>query len=200
MRRLWIAAALAVLLAGCRTSIPWKPDVIVDIPLNPTRAVTQPVTEPPPIEGSAPETLPAWTLPPQTQPETQPPVVTRPPDPAPEIAADIQACRQAAGLEELTLDEGLCAIAAIRAGELAVRWSHTRPDGSEWQTLLARYGYGSTGAAESLWFGTDGSEAVARWMAAGGENILGDFHAFGVGSHITADGLIYVAVIFTGNP
>lgn len=224
MRRLWITALLALVLTGCKVQVDWKPDIIVDIPLNPTDppAMTQPAETAPP-ETEAPTDAPTeplvndddgktpakdpvqTTQPPTAEPATEAPAY----DPAGysagsldrAVAETVNTERMTAGLDVLTLDPRLCAIASVRARELAVSWSHTRPDGSGWQTVLTQYGYGHAQAAENLWFGAGGGASiVGKWMGSEAHrgNILSDSAAIGVGSYTSPDGVTYVAAIFAG--
>lgn len=80
----------------------------------------------------------------------------------------------------LTLDSTLCDAAAIRAGEIASYFSHTRPDGSQWYTVS------SLAHGENIVMGTgmDADSAMARWMDSQGHrnNILdGSYGTLGVG-------------------
>ena len=59
---------VALMLAGCKTIADIKPDTIVDIPLHPTEAETQPATEAQTVPATEEQTAPA------TQPETEPTV------------------------------------------------------------------------------------------------------------------------------
>ena len=160
-----------------------------------TAAPTEPETEPP------------------TEPETEPPTepVKDPYDISGHtvgsleygIHAAINAERTAAGLPELSLDWSLCAIASVRAYECSLYWSHTRPDGSDWSTILSAYGYGGyTCAAENLLQSSDGMDAagaVAIWASSDShrENMCNPaFTRLGVGVY-SCDGMIYLACIFT---
>lgn len=161
---------------------------------------------------------PKATQPPETEPVTQPPAepateaVTDPPvyDPAgyipgsldQAVADAVNAQRQAAELPLLRLDSRLCAIASVRAREIAVNWSHTRPDGTEWQTVLTDYGYACSVQAENLYFGTGGAASiVSKWMSSEHHQanlLLADAASIGVASYKAADGLTYVAALVTG--
>lgn len=65
------------------------------------------------------------------------------------------------GLSALTLDSTLSSAAAIRAQEITVSFSHTRPNGSAWYTVTSHVN------GENLVMGTgmDADEAVSSWMA-----------------------------------
>ena len=119
------------------------------------------------------------------------------------IPAAINAERTAAGLPELSLDGSLCAIASVRAYECSLYWSHTRPNGSDWSTVLSAYGYGGYScAAENLLQSSDGMDAagaVAIWASSDShrEKMCNPaFTRLGVGVY-TSDGMIYLACIFT---
>lgn len=52
-----------------------------------------------------------------------------------DVLSYINAQREAAGVPLLTMDEDLQAVAAIRAQECSVSFSHTRPNGQAWYTV-----------------------------------------------------------------
>ena len=52
-----------------------------------------------------------------------------------DVLAYINEERQTQGLEAVTMDEDLQAVAAIRAKECSVRFSHIRPNGKSWSTV-----------------------------------------------------------------
>lgn len=68
------------------------------------------------------------------------------------------------GIQPLTLDYTLNQIAEIRSKEIVTSWSHTRPNGTKWNTLYDQFGlYGSFG--ENLAYGqTDHLEVFNAWM------------------------------------
>ena len=196
---------LALLLAGCKTVVEIRPDTIVDIPLNPTQPAeerapeeTEPMTE-------SPTRPPAPEIP--TAPETVPPESALPAQGA--VASDldravadaINAFRRENGLPTLTLDPRLCAIASVRAGEIAVFWSDSRPGGADGITVLDEYGYSYDTAAEVLYFGAGRAEdALDQWLATahGREGLTLDAAALGVGVCAAPDGLVYVAALIAG--
>lgn len=175
-----------------------------------------------PSKDSAKETKPKETKPAPTEPVTQPPteaptqpVTEAPTQPKPYdpsgytpgsrdrgIADAVNACRREAGLESLTLDTRLCAIASVRAWEASRVWSQSRPDGSAGTTVLAEYGYSYTVAAQNLYFGTGGAQSIVdKWMSSGERKaniLMASATTIGVGSYTTADGLTYVAALFVG--
>jgi len=91
--------------------------------------------------------------------------------------------RTAAGLPGLTWNDTLAESAGIRATEIVVNWSHTRPDGSEWWTAGAQ-----TEMGENLAYGQASAEqAMTEWMNSPGhaENILrSSFTTLGVSCYI----------------
>ena len=101
-------------------------------------------------------------------------------------------------MDPLTLDARLCAIASVRAREIAEKWSHTRPDGSSGVTVLTEYGYSCAKAVENLYFGTgSGDSIVSKWMSSEQQkfNMLMKAAAMGVGSYTAPDGMAYVVAI-----
>lgn len=153
------------------------------------------------------------TEPPETlAPETEPPVTE---DPAPdvyeisdyipaglenEIAQQINAYRIEAGLEALCLDTTLCGVASVRAYEARVLWSHSRPGGGDWSSVLSDYGVGYSTAAEELvhTYGFDAAAIVSKWISGSSSTLLSaDFTSIGVGAY-AVNGESYVAAIFIG--
>lgn len=98
-----------------------------------------------------------------------------------------------AGINPLTLDDRLSAAASVRAAEASVRWSHTRPDGSLWNTVTANV------AGENLAFGyANARMAVDAWMSSEGHrrNILdASFKRTGVAA-MDIDGVRYWVQLF----
>ena len=99
--------------------------------------------------------------------------------------------RTAAGLPELTLDPVLTANAMQRAAEIAVYYSHTRPNGSSWSTAIdSRFANSTRG--ENIAIGqADGRSVMTAWMNSAGHkaNILGgEFTAIGIGCFYQDDG------------
>lgn len=120
-----------------------------------------------------------------------------------EIQAAINAERTVAGLAELSLNERLCGIASVRAYECSLYWSHTRPSGSDWSTVLGEYGYGGYScAAENLLQSSDSLDAAgvaAIWASSDShrEKMCDPaFTRLGVGVY-SRDGVLYLACIFT---
>lgn len=121
----------------------------------------------------------------------------------PSAQPDLQALRQEmldlvnherakVGLSALTLDEKLCEAAQIRAQETVENYSHTRPDGSGWSSVLGQLGISYSRAAENIYQSPATPEAaVEGWMASPGHraNILdANLHAIGIGYYYTDTG------------
>lgn len=112
----------------------------------------------------------------------------------------INAQRSGAGLTVLEWDDNLAAAAQIRAGELEVSFSHTRPDGSRGADIA-----GVTPCGENL-ASTKGSlstaeNVVGKWTKSGAhsENILcADYTKAGVALYQASNGTVYWVVLFTG--
>lgn len=81
-------------------------------------------------------------------------------DMARQILDLVNAERAASGLPALSWSDTLASDAAIRATELPINWSHTRPDGSKWWTAGSQ-----TSMGENLAMGqTSPSQTVSDWM------------------------------------
>lgn len=112
----------------------------------------------------------------------------------------INAQRSGAGFSVLEWDDNLAAAAQTRAGELAVSFSHTRPDGSRGADIT-----GITPCGENL-ASTKGSlstaeNVVRKWTKSGAhsENILcADYTKAGVALYQASNGTVYWVVLFTG--
>ena len=78
-----------------------------------------------------------------------------------EVIAEVNEIRVANGLNPLRYDAALEGAAAVRANELTVKFSHTRPDGTDWYTVNPDLMYG-----ENLADGYTTADAVVNaWMA-----------------------------------
>lgn len=117
-----------------------------------------------------------------------------------QVFALINAQRSGAGIATLEWDDNLAAAAQTRAGELAVSFSHTRPDGSRGADIA-----GVTPCGENL-ASTKGSlstaeNVVGKWTKSGAhsENILcADYTKAGVALYQASNGTVYWVVLFTG--
>lgn len=108
--------------------------------------------------------------------------------------------RSSAGLHSLKLDADLCAAAQIRANEIVASFSHTRPDGRKFSTVLTDNGIRFTAAGENIAWGQTSSEQVMNaWMNSDGHraNIMNvTYTKLGVG-HVTVAGRQYWVQLFS---
>lgn len=109
--------------------------------------------------------------------------------------------RSKAGLSKLTMDSTLSAAAQKRAVEIETSFSHTRPNGTKFSTVLAEYGISYRTSGENLAYGQRSPEEVVNgWMNSPGHraNILnGNFNKIGIGVHQGSNGTIYWSQLFT---
>ena len=178
-----------------------------------TEAPVDTTTEP--KETEPPQETPEETAPPETTTEAPPETTTEaPPETTTEAPPETTAAdsgsmgatggsydtdwaktvlslvneeRAANGLGALEWSGSLAKAAKTRAAEIVVKWSHTRPDGSDWWTV-SDLTYG-----ENLAYGqTSPSEVVEAWMNSAGHkaNILGDYSTLGVACYCY-DGTYY---------
>lgn len=188
------------------TEPPETEPAATELPATEPAATELPATEPPETESAA-------TEPPETEmPATEP----APTEPEPteadlydisgyslgslekSMAAAINAYRAEEGLGELSLSSRLSAIASCRGYEVSRVWSHTRPDGRDYRTVLSDYGYG--GSAQELLVYVSGSgdaqSIVDKWMASDShrELLLGAVSTVGIGIY-RANGYTYIACL-----
>ncbi len=109
--------------------------------------------------------------------------------------------RAAAGLSPVREDPALSAAAVIRAKETMSSFSHTRPNGSSFSTVLDQRGISYRRAGENIAYGYDTPEKVMdAWMNSTGHraNILDpDFTAIGIGYYQGSNGVKYWTQLFT---
>lgn len=184
-----------------------------------TKATEPPATKP--AETQPPATEPAATQPPVTEPPVTESAPTEPlatePEPTDPPLYDISgysvggletsmkdainAYRTEAGLGEMSMSSRLCAIASCRGYEISQVWSHTRPDGRSYKTVLSDYGYG--GSARELLVHVsgsgDGQTIVDQWMCVDSykELLLGSYSTVGIGVY-RANGNTYIACLLVG--
>lgn len=108
--------------------------------------------------------------------------------------------RSKAGLSALTTNTTLQAAADKRAQETAVSFSHTRPNGTKFSTVLQEYGISYRTAGENIAYGQrTPQEVVNGWMNSEGHraNILNsNFNKIGIGVY-QSNGVIYWSQLFT---
>ncbi len=109
--------------------------------------------------------------------------------------------RAKAGLSPLTIDTKVQAAAMVRAEECEVRFSHTRPDGSNFATALKEQNVSYRSSGENIAYGQQTPEAVMKaWMNSSGHraNIMNpNFTTIGVGYYENANGTDYWCQLFT---
>lgn len=118
------------------------------------------------------------------------------------MADEINAGRREEGMAEFRMDSRLCAIASCRAYEICQVWSHTRPDGRSYTTVLSDYGYSAGAVTELLVYVTgdgDASALVAKWMESETHraSLLGGYSVIGIGVY-RANGFTYVCCLLAG--
>ena len=118
---------------------------------------------------------------------------------ASEVYSKLNNLRKQRSLPELVLDEQLMSAAMQRAAEISLYFSHTRPNGDSWLTVLPS---GYTTAAENIAIGqANASGAMNSW-----ENSQGHFEnmtssnktAVGIGCFYQSDGTKCWVQLFTG--
>jgi len=154
------------------------------------------------ITGSEPvATVPPVTEPPATEPPTYDISGYQPGNLEYELLGRINEYREEAGLEPLWLDTWLCAIASYRSFEASQVWSHTRPDGRHFATVLDDYGYAAADVQELMVYDTgsgDGAAMADRWVESKPQKelLLGNYTTAGVGVY-DLDGITYVTCLLT---
>ncbi len=120
---------------------------------------------------------------------------------AEQVVALVNEERAKAGLSALKLDENIASAALIRSKEIETSFSHTRPDGRGFGTVLTDNGITYRGAGENIAWGQKTPEAVmTAWMNSAGHraNILDpDFKKIGVGQRQSSSGIHYWTQLFT---
>lgn len=122
--------------------------------------------------------------------------------PSEEVIELVNAERSAKKQHDLISDDTLNEIAAIRAKEIAEKFSHTRPDGTKCSSLLQENGIVNVYAGENIAAGHTSAEAVMNtWMNSEGhrKNILsGNYTRIGVGVY-EVNGYTYWVQVFTSD-
>ena len=109
--------------------------------------------------------------------------------------------RTKAGVKPLTATPLMHTLAAIRAAELEIYYSHFRPDGREFYTIFDEFGIEITGkAGENLFMKHSTPESVVDgWLQSEfHRNQLLDekFNTIGVGVHMDDNGTFYWVLLF----
>jgi len=121
---------------------------------------------------------------------------------ASDVLALVNSERAAQGLAALTgNNQALNRAAQKRAQEIAVSFSHNRPDGTQFSTVFGEYGLRYTSCAENIAYGyADAAAVMEGWMNSSGHraNILGGrYTEIGIGVH-EQGGRYYWAQLFSG--
>ena len=108
--------------------------------------------------------------------------------------------RAKGGLQPLTMSSALTAPANKRAQEIKTKFSHTRPNGTQWSTVLDEFGVSVRTAGENLAYGYNTPEAVVEgWMNSPGHraNIMNaNFNKIGIGVY-NSNGTVYCTQLFS---
>lgn len=84
---------------------------------------------------------------------------------AEEVLQYVNEARARNNLSALVLDNTLCAAAEVRAEEVGRRFSHTRPDGSSWITVIREFGIPYRVCGENIALGyRDARTVVNGWL------------------------------------
>lgn len=117
-----------------------------------------------------------------------------------QVVALVNAERAKVNLPALTMSADLNAAAQIRAKETVQSFSHTRPNGSSFYSVLEENGISYRGAGENIAWGQRTPEAVVNaWMNSEGHraNILNkNFTSIGIGYYLNGS-TPYWAQLFT---
>lgn len=109
--------------------------------------------------------------------------------------------RAKAGLPALKLQADITAAANVRAREIKQSFSHTRPDGSSFSSVLKEQGISFRGSGENIAYGQRTPQQVMEgWMNSDGHraNILNEkFENMGVGYYQDERGVNYWVQLFT---
>ena len=119
---------------------------------------------------------------------------------AEQIVALVNQERAKAGLSPVEMDTQISAAALIRAKEIKTSFSHTRPDGRSFSTVLTDNGIRYNGSGENIAWGQKSPQQVMNaWMNSAGHraNILNArFTKLGVGHFKDSNGTNYWAQLF----
>lgn len=184
---------LKEILGDLCNKFPSLPDINLPDINQPETDTNTPDTNQPETDTNTPDT---------NQPETD----TNIPDTdalsyAEQVVALVNTERAKAGLNALTLDTEIASAALVRAKETEISFSHTRPDGRGFSSVLTDNGIKFNGAGENIAWGQRSPEEVMNaWMNSEGHraNILNPkFTKIGVGYYQNAAGRNYWTQLFT---
>lgn len=164
------------------------------------------------IQDCIPNFSGTWT-PDVNYPDNSLPAPDQPADPTPDQPEDgdmdayakrvvelVNAERAKAGLSPLSVHTAAAGAAQTRAREIETVFSHTRPDGSAFSSVLTSAGINFRGAGENIAYGQKTPEQVMEsWMNSSGHraNILNSgFTSIGVGHYKNSAGISYWTQLF----
>lgn len=117
-----------------------------------------------------------------------------------EVLSLVNVERKNVGLDTLKMSDILMPAANKRAEEIKVLFSHMRPDGREWSTIIDDYNISVRIAGENLAYGYNTpEEVVTGWMNSPGHkaNILNEsYNNIGIGVYIY-NGTVYCTQLFS---
>lgn len=117
-----------------------------------------------------------------------------------EVVRLINLERTSNGLDALEEMQALADMAAVRAEESAVSFSHIRPDGADCSAIFSDYHIAYSAAGENLSQGfSSPAKLVSAWMGSESHcaNILNEkFIYIGIGLYVNEDGRVYCAQLF----
>ena len=161
----------------------------IEAPQTEAPQTQTPQTEPPKTEGSV-------VTKPETEPETDKEALSY----AEQVVKLVNAERAKEGLPALQMDTELSAAANIRAKEIVQKFSHTRPNGTSFYTVLKDQGISYKRCGENIAYGQrSAQEVMDGWMNSSGHrtNIMNkDFTNIGVGFYEDARGVKYWVQLF----
>lgn len=170
--------------------------------------IQNPGTQKPDIQK--PDTQNPDTQNPDTQkPDIQNPDIQKPTPPstdqnrsyAQQVIDLVNDERSKAGLSAVTEATDVSAAAAIRAQEITSNFSHTRPDGTYYNTVLDQSGISYWGSGENIAYGQKTpAEVMNGWMNSQGHraNILNaSYTKIGVAYYQSSNGVTYWVQLFT---
>ena len=116
------------------------------------------------------------------------------------IITAINEKRAEAGLPALSTSKKLSNAAAQRAYEISISWSHSRPNGSSFSTVLKEFGVSGANPAECLCFipeSPSAKDVVSMWMDSGKDRaslLSEEVDTIAVASY-SEDGILYIAAL-----
>lgn len=186
-----------------------KPDTCPTTTAVPTTATPKPAATskptftPKPAATSKPTATPK---PAATEKPNKPETDTTVPDTstlsyAEQVVKLVNAERAKVGLSALTMQTNITAAANVRAKEIKQSFSHTRPNGSSFSSVLNEQGAAFRSSGENIAWGQKTPEQVMQgWMNSNGHraNILNkNFNNIGVGYYQDEKGVNYWVQLFT---